>query len=182
MIKNKMDYHEYINSDMHFYNSFSRRERIILWLTHDPAYNISKYIKFLRKEEYYSNCRKDKFGQLCGLLFFRRKNKLGNKLGFKIPKNTFEQGLTIYHHGMIIVNENARIGKNAKLHGGNCIGNDGSSEEAPFIGDGLDLGFGAMIIGAVELGKNVRVGAGAIVTKSFGEDSILLVGIPAKKV
>lgn len=182
MIKNKTDYRDYLNKDMQFYNSFSRRERVILWFTHDPAYEISKYIRLLRKEEYFSNCRKDKLGQLCGLIILRRKNKLGNKLGVKIPKNTFEQGLTIYHHGMIIVNENVRIGKNAILHGGNCIGNNGNSEAAPLTGENLDLGFGAMIIGDVKLGNDVRVGAGAVVTRSFEEDNIVLAGVPAKKV
>lgn len=181
MIKNKSDLQEYLNSDMQFYNSFSSKERIILWYTQDPAYIISKYIRYLRKEEYYSNCRKDRLGKLIGLLYLRQKNRLGNKLGFKIPKNTFDKGLTIYHHGMVIINENARIGKGAVLHGGNCIGNNGKSEKAPLIGDGLDLGIGANIIGNVELGNGVVVGADAVVTRSFKDNNIVLIGAPADK-
>ena len=51
----------------------------------------------------------------------------------------------------------------------------------PIIGDSLDLGIGAKIIGNVTLGNNVRVGANAVVTKSFVEDDIVLVGCPAHK-
>ena len=116
------------------------------------------------------------------MYYFSQKNKLGNRLGFKIPRNTFEQGLSIYHHGLIIINEKARIGKNAKLHGGNCIGNNGTLDENPVIGDDLDLGIGAKVIGGVKLGNQVKVGANAVVTKSFEEDGITLVGMPAKKI
>lgn len=49
------------------------------------------------------------------------------------------------------------------------------------IGDGCDLGAGAVILPGVELGERVQVGAGAVVTKSFGSDQTL-VGVPARSV
>ena len=182
MIRNKADLIEYLASDMFFYHAYSEKDKKILRMTHDPVCEIVQYLKFLRKEEYYFNCKPSKLGQLCGLFYFSKKNRLGNKLGFKIPRNTFEKGLSIYHHGMIIINEDARIGQNAKLHGGNCIGNNGSDEAAPVIGEGLDLGIGAKIIGGIKLGNQVKIGANAVVTKSFEEDDITLVGLPAKKI
>lgn len=116
------------------------------------------------------------------LLFVRRsRNKLGVLLGFHIPAGCFQEGLLIYHSGSIIVNANARIGKNCVLHGENCIGNNGVTEDAPVIGDNCDIGVGAKIIGGVRLGNNVRIGANSVVTKSFDEDDIVLVGIPARK-
>lgn len=48
------------------------------------------------------------------------------------------------------------------------------------IGDGCWLGAGATVLPGVTLGKNCVVAAGAVVTKSFLEDGLVLVGVPAK--
>lgn len=48
------------------------------------------------------------------------------------------------------------------------------------IGDGCWLGAGATILPGVTLGKNCVVAAGAVVTKSFLENGLVLVGVPAK--
>lgn len=182
MILSKNDLSEYMQCDMGFYYEQNNRERLMYWLTNDPIFYIAKYIRYLRREEYYYNVRKDFFGKICYLYFFRKKNILGNYLGIKIPKNCVGAGLTIYHHGEIIVNETAVIGKNCRLHGGNCIGNNGILDRSPKIGDGLDLGVGAKIIGDIRLGNNIKVGANAVVTKNFLQNNVTLVGIPAREV
>lgn len=180
MIRSKTDFYQYIKEDMRFFKNLSKKEQMICKITNDPVWCIVKYIKRLRKEEYYFNCRKDRIGKLLVIWYLRRKNQIGNKIGFKIPRNTFEEGLTIYHHGEIIINEDVKVGKNAVLHGGNCIGNDGSSgSKVPVIGDNLDMGIGAKIIGDITLGNNIKVGANAVVTKSFDQECIVLTGIPA---
>ena len=151
----------------------------MLWLLQDPAYQIAKYIRFLRMEEYYFNVNKGFLGTLMYLYYFRKKNILGNRIGLKIPKNCFGEGLTIYHHGSIIVNETARIGKYCCLHGDNCIGNNGKEDKSPRIGDHLDMGIGAKAIGHIRLGDNVTIGANAVVLNSFSENNITLAGMPA---
>lgn len=172
----------FMSRDMNFYYALSRKERFMYWLVADPLYYLAKYVRCLRKEEYYFNTKTNKIATLLYLYYFRKKNQLGNKLGIKIPRNCFGPGLTIFHHGEIIVNESARIGANARLHGGNCIGNKGVEDQTPHVGDDLDLGVGAKIIGGVNLGNNVRIGANAVVTRSFEESDITLVGMPARKV
>lgn len=181
MIESKADLKRYIAEDMYFYHQYTKRDRLILCLTRDPAYLIVRYLRFLRKEEYYSNTRKDALGKLLYFYWFCRKNRLGNLLGYKIPRNCFGPGLTIYHHGNIIVNEAARIGANCRLHGNNCIGNKGKADLAPVIGNNLDLGFGACVIGGVTLGDHATVGANAVVVKSCLENSVTLVGVPARE-
>ena len=182
MIKNKKDYKEYLHRDMGFYYASSTKVRFFYWLFRDPCYDIAKYIRLLRREEYHANCGAfpSVYHTLMSWRALARKNKLGNKLGFKIPRNCVGPGLTIYHHGQIIINEDARIGADCRLHGGNCIGNNGKKQAAPQIGDRLDLGFGACIIGDVTLGNGVVVGANAVVVKSVPEDDITLVGVPAR--
>lgn len=44
------------------------------------------------------------------------------RLGFSIPLGVFEEGLSIAHHGTIVVNENARIGRNCRIQEGVNIG------------------------------------------------------------
>lgn len=182
MIKSKSDLQLYLKEDMRFFYQNPKKEQLIYKMTNDSVSQIAKYIKMLRKEEYYFNCRKDRLGVFMTLWYLNRKNMIGNRLGFRIPRNTFEEGLTIYHHGGVIINETVRVGRNAVLHGNNCIGNNGvSGGKTPIIGDNLDLGIGAVVIGDVILGNNVTVGANAVVTRSFEKDGITLVGIPAKE-
>ena len=137
-----------------------------------------QYKLFLRKEEYCLN-NPSKINTIKRLYYIRRKNIIGNKLGVLIPPNTFGKGLMIMHHGSIIVNPNARIGDYCTLHGNNCIGKNLGSEDAPIAGDCLRIGVGGKIIGGVELGNDVIVGANAVVTKSYPY-SCVLTGVPAR--
>ena len=94
----------------------------------------------------------------------------------------FGKGLIIYHIGSIVINGEAKVGENCRLHGNNCIGNNGKNCDAPVIGDNCDIGIGAKIIGGVKLGSNVIIGANSVVNKSFDADGIVLVGSPAKMI
>lgn len=47
-----------------------------------------------------------------------------------------------------------------------AIGNDGVSLKAPHIGNNVEIGFGASIIGDVTITDDVKIGAGAVVVKS----------------
>lgn len=115
-------------------------------------------------------------------IYSRRKNKLGNTLGFYINPNTLGAGTIIYHHGSIIINSNAVLGCGCKLHGNNCIGNDGKSLMTPHIGNNVEIGFGASIIGDITVADDVQIGAGAVVVKSCLKKGARLVGVPAKEV
>lgn len=107
-------------------------------------------------------------------------NKLGIKLGIEAWEGIFDEGLIIYHPGNIVINRGAKVGKNCELHGSNCIGNNGKNAKAPVIGDNVNIGVGAKIIGDVYIANNITIGAGAVVTKSFYKEGITIAGIPAK--
>jgi acetyltransferase-like isoleucine patch superfamily enzyme len=49
------------------------------------------------------------------------------------------------------------------------------------IEDGCDLGVNCVILPGVRLGRNVQVGAGAVVTRSFPANAVVA-GIPAKEI
>ncbi len=181
MIHDKKDLAEYILFDNSFAKDKSRQK--YMKRVHDTEYFISKYLVYLRKQEYYINTAGlNAFKKLLALYYERKKHNLGNELGFYIGPNCFKKGLTIYHHGTVIVNPAAKIGTNCKLHGNNCIGNNGTEDNNPVIGDNVDIGFGAVIIGDVTIADNIKIGANAVVNKSFLEPGITIAGVPAKKV
>lgn len=140
-----------------------------------------RYLEFYKKEIIHNNSLLNK---ILFSYYSRMVNKTGLRLGVDAWCNVFREGLLIYHvAGGIIVNSEARIGKNCHLHGNNCIGNNGSKNgKSPVIGDNCTLGIGAKVLGDIKLGNNITVGAGAVVIESCLEDGAVLVGIPAKKV
>ncbi len=89
--------------------------------------------------------------------------------------------MQIHHSGNIVVNGKSRIGKNCQLHGSNCIGNDGKTLDAPVIGNNVEVGVGAKIIGGIRIADNIKIGAGAIVVTSFTEPGITIGGVPARR-
>lgn len=143
-------------------------------LINDHRYIIWKYLKLLRKEENASS-------SVTRLFWQNRKNKFGNKIGFTIGANTCGENIHLWHIGNIVINGYAKLGKNCILHGNNCIGNNGKDIKAPKIGDNVDIGVGAIIIGDVEIADNIVIAAGAVVNKSFTEKNITIGGVPARK-
>lgn len=154
----------YFHSKVHYLTSC---------ITHEDNYLIWKYLYFLRREEAASN-------KLTQYYWRRRKNDLGAKLGIIIYAGTCGKGLRIWHYGSTIISGDAKIGENCTFHGQACIGNDGSSTVAPVIGNNVDIGVGAKIIGDITIADGVRIGAGAVVIKSCLEAGATLVGVPAK--
>ena len=52
----------------------------------------------------------------------------------------------------------------------------------PNIGNNVDIGVGAIIIGNVNIADGCIIGAGAVVTKSFDKINTVIVGVPGKAV
>lgn len=150
-----------------------KKDYLISRITHEDNYLIWKYVCYLRKEEAAKN-------KLTAYFWRRKKNNLGAKLGIVAYAGTCGKGLQIWHYGSVIISGDAKIGENCTFHGQACIGNDGSSAAAPVIGNNVDIGVGAKIIGDIYIADDVKIGAGAVVTKSCYEKGATLVGIPAK--
>jgi len=87
-----------------------------------------------------------------------------------------EKGFMISHFGNIIISGRAKIGKNFAVGQGVTIGRKNGL--APTIGDNVYVGVNAVLIGDISIGDNSKIGALALVNKSFPENSII-VGNPA---
>jgi serine O-acetyltransferase len=89
--------------------------------------------------------------------------------------------LTIEHSGAIVIHGNSRIGDDCILRQGVTIGNRRLNEplDAPRIGNRVNIGAGAKILGAVTVGDDVEIGANAVVLQDVPSNSIA-VGVPAR--
>ena len=183
MIKSKSDLSEYIKSDNAWSISHNNKEIVVGNFLKYPSKSLRKFLYYLRKQEYYINTSQGKvFKGLLNLYFERKKNKLGLKLGIEIGPNCFGKGLNLYHSGSIIVNPAVRAGQNCSLHGANCIGNNVITKEVPHLGNNVDIGYGAVLIGDITIADDIKIGANAVVNKSFTEPGVTIAGVPAKVV
>jgi len=178
MMKDKLSLHDYITADrMDYFPSLSKGY-LVDWLLKSEQYWLRTFVKYLRKEEYFTFYRPN---WILKYYYKRKKNILGRKLSFFINAGNFGQGLKISHYGSIIVHPNARIGNNCTLHGNCCIGSKGSLPDvAPIVGDNVDIGQGAQILGDIIIADGVKIGAGSIVVKSVLETNVTVAGVPAR--
>lgn len=147
-----------------------------------PNYVLKKYLKYLRFYEYHlNNAKGSRLHTWLTYYYERRKNLLGNRLGIEIGPNCFGKGLSIWHGGSIVVNPSVRAGANCVLRGANCIGNNGTIDKNPVLGDNVELGFGAVIIGDITIASNTTIGANAVVNRSIEDEGCTYVGVPARK-
>ena len=88
--------------------------------------------------------------------------------------------LTIEHFGDIIISGDTIIGDDVVIRNGVTIGLKRTGEAgAPIIGNRVDIGTGAKILGAIRIGDDVAIGANAVVLQDIPDNS-LAVGVPAK--
>ena len=154
------------------------KERLLEWLIRPEGYYIRRYLMFLRREEKYTF---DSPSKVLAYWYKARKNRLGSRLGFIISAGCFGEGLRIDHYGSIIVNPKARIGKNCLIHGNCCIGNKGGdSQDSPVIGNNVNIGQNAQILGGIKIADNVTIGAGAVVVSDILRPGVTVIGVPAR--
>lgn len=162
-----------------YFKSNTEFVRAALLNSHDFA--IWRFQKSLRKAENYKQNGRI-WGKILYVVYHRRKNRIGRKLGFDIPEECFGQGLRIYHISPIVVNPTAKIGKDCIVVGNLCIGNVKGKPVAPHIGDCCMFGWGTTVIGDITIANNCSIAAGAVVIKSVLNDNETVGGIPAKRI
>jgi serine O-acetyltransferase len=87
-------------------------------------------------------------------------------------------------HGMgVVIGETAEIGNDVTMYHGVTLGGVSTQKgkRHPTIGDGVVIGAGAKILGAIEIGSGSRVGANAVVVDEIPPDSVV-VGVPGHPV
>lgn len=99
------------------------------------------------------------------------------------PQAIIGPGLFLPHAGYVIVASNATIGRHCTLTQGVTIGHRAGGRElsldSPVIGNRVYVGPGAAILGPVDVGDDVLVGANAVVINSVSSRSVVA-GNPAR--
>ena len=89
-------------------------------------------------------------------------------------------GCRIDHFGGIIVSGHARIGEGVVLRQGVTVGlRHVEDPVAPRIGDRVDIGAGAKLLGPITIGDDAVIGANAVVIEDV-PGGALAVGVPAQ--
>ncbi len=97
--------------------------------------------------------------------------------GAKIGKGFF------IDHGMgTVIGETAETGKNCTLFHNVTLGGTGKDKDKrhPTIGDNVLIGTGAILLGPINIGNNVKIGADTLIINRDVPDNCTVVGTPGK--
>lgn len=89
------------------------------------------------------------------------------------------RNFVIDHFGGIIISGYARFGDNCRIRNGVVVGLRRVEDPvAPVIGNNVDIGAGAKVLGRISIGDNVAIGANAVVLTDVPDDC-MAIGVPA---
>lgn len=99
------------------------------------------------------------------------------------PGAEIASGVFIDHGSGLVIGETAIVEKGVMLYHGVTLGGTGKDvgKRHPTVREGALVSAHAQVIGPIEIGKNAKVGAGAVVVSDVPAD-VTVVGIPAKVV
>lgn len=98
--------------------------------------------------------------------------------GAKIGKGCF-----IDHGCGVVIGESTEIGEGVTIFQGVTLGGTGKGKgkRHPTIGNNVVIGANAIVLGAITIGDNARIGAASVVTKPVAAN-VTVVGNPARPV
>ena len=157
-----------------------------LWiakLSGNDAYDIYRFLLHLRRYEYLITCKTTVTRKIQRFWHLRQYQKFAKGLGYVIGDGVLGDDVVFYHRGSILINPEARVGARCRFHGDCCIGvAHTGAVGCPQLGEGVDIGIGARILGKIHIADHIVIGANSVVTKSFDEPGITIAGIPARKI
>ena len=97
------------------------------------------------------------------------------------PGATIGCGVFIDHGMGVVIGETAIIGDSALIYQGVTLGGTGkeTGKRHPTLGQGVIVGAGAKVLGNIQIGNNVRIGAGSVVLREVPSDCTV-VGVPGR--
>jgi len=94
---------------------------------------------------------------------------------------TIGRRLSIEHHGCIVIHGNSVIGDDCLIRHGVTLGNTGFEDPfgAPTLGNRVQIGAGAKLLGRITVGDGAIIGANAVVIRDVPENAAVG-GVPAR--
>ncbi len=98
------------------------------------------------------------------------------------PGAKIGRGLFIDHGNGVVIGETAEIGKNCVIFHGVTFGGTGNhtGKRHPSVGDNVFIGTGAALLGPINVGDNVKIGAKSVIIMHDVPSDCTVVGSPAK--
>ncbi|MDJ0693852.1 serine O-acetyltransferase [Mastigocoleus sp. MO_188.B34] len=97
------------------------------------------------------------------------------------PGAVIGKGVFIDHGMGVVIGETAIVGDYALIYQGVTLGGTGKEcgKRHPTLGECVVVGAGAKVLGNIQIGNNVRIGAGSVVLRDVPSDCTV-VGIPGR--
>lgn len=106
-------------------------------------------------------------GKVLDRIYLAAHRYVRNQHGIELPRRTrVGKALTLAHQGGIVIHPHAVIGDRCLIHQNVTIGNAGrgvTRDQGPVIGNDVELGVGAVVLGKVSVGDGARIGANVVV-------------------
>jgi len=118
--------------------------------------------------------------KLCSLIYHVLYKFVQIITGIELPCEVLVgRDFVIDHFGGIVISGYAKFGDNCRIRNGVVVGLRRVDEKyAPIVGNNVDIGSGAKLLGPIRIGNNVLIGANAVVLCDVPDNSIA-VGVPA---
>jgi len=140
----------------------------------DPGRKLLSSIRFYQRNKNKNSV----YARFCCKLAVIRHRFWSIVTGADIPLNSkIGGGLMIPHPNGIVIHPRAIIGPNCLFFQQVTIGSRDS--DPPNIGEHVDIGAGAKVLGNIKIGNDVRIGANAVVVTDV-DDNCTVGGIPAR--
>lgn len=179
MISTKQDLSSYIESD---YNAYKMEHPFVARFTFGENWELFAYMKNLRKLEYSMNKTNKHWWDnlLYGWRWLRHRYNC-KKTNIYVHPNSVGKGFHIVHRGFRRVDSFVSIGENCQILPNVLFGKKRPDLKSfnIIMGDNCYISTNVTILGPVNIGNNVVIAAGAVVTKDI-PDNCTVAGIPAK--
>ncbi len=130
-----------------------------------------RYIYYLRR------CNQPWMPKLLVYYYKLRLRLLSRKTHIQIGSTTqIGEGFYIGHFGRVLINYQARLGRNVNVATGVTIGETarGPRKGVPIIGDDVWIGTNAVVVGKIHIGNNVMIAPLAFVNFDVPDNSIVI--------
>lgn len=166
-----------------YFGNNSLKPVLLARLSNSDSYDIYRFLFHLRRYEYLITLPTTLIKKLQRFWHLRQYQTFAKRLGYMIGDGVLGEDVILYHRGSIFINPGVHMGAKCKFHGDCCLGVDHTGAfGCPTLGNGVDVGIGARILGDIYIADNIIIGANAVVTHSFYEPGITIAGIPARKI
>ncbi|WP_298488575.1 hypothetical protein [uncultured Maribacter sp.] len=177
MTEDNINFTTYIKSDLYRLGMGISKKSFL------KAYRTNKLFRFIvwfRMARHYNILNKNKATYIFSIITRLIFNRLSAKYSIDFPLTVkVGYGLKINHGMALVVNSKSIIGDNVMLTHSVTLASE--KNEAPTIGNKVRISPGVVIVGGVNVGNNVVIGANALVNKDIPDNSVA-VGVPNKNI